>query len=206
MWSQGRKSSTTDVRPAEPASPSMGRLQRHPSAGERAKSPRLHTAFNAKTDVFAQRHGLVEAEEIRRDIKDVSRMLAKRELWSRWVIIPTKNKHLARWDVVTSLALIWTATITPFETAFIPPVLGPLAFRDFWFLSNRCLDVIFGLDMVLQFFVAYQTTDAFGTKSWVMAPTAHTQCPHSPLYGCTLLTLWRACVRVCCVHRAACFR
>ena len=42
-----------------------------------------------------------------------------------WVIKPENNKFLGRWDMLTSFALMWTATVTPFETAFLPVVLGP---------------------------------------------------------------------------------
>ena len=43
----------------------------------------------------------------------------------------------------------------------MPPVLGPPAWADPWFIINRCLDVIFFLDMIAQFFIAYLTGNPF---------------------------------------------
>ena len=134
----------------------------------------------------------------------------------RCVLHPEKNPFLLRWDVVTSIALVYTATLTPFETAFVPPVEGVEAWGEPWFLANRgactrppresgpwdpapplppplarlaclssliqrsrrvhtpppprsaVLDVIFFADLVVQFFVAYQTGSRYGGRSWVL--------------------------------------
>lgn len=84
-----------------------------------------------------------------------------------WVLHPDKARFLQIWDFITTLALLYTATVTPFETAFIPAKLGPVAWRDLWFLSNRALDVIFLTDMGLQFFVAYQVGNDYAGYTWV---------------------------------------
>ena len=49
----------------------------------------------------------------------------------------------------------------------MPPVLGPPAWADPWFIINRCLDVIFFLDMIAQFFIAYLTGNPFAGPVWV---------------------------------------
>ena len=49
----------------------------------------------------------------------------------------------------------------------MPSVLGTAAWRDSWFIINRILDVIFTLDICLQFFVAYQTGTSYGGYTWI---------------------------------------
>lgn len=83
------------------------------------------------------------------------------------VLHPEKTRNLWMWDVVTSIALLYTATLTPFETAFVPPVLGPGAWGDVWFLLNRLLDIIFLVDLNMQFFIAYAEGNDFAGRVWV---------------------------------------
>ena len=59
---------------------------------------------------------------------------------------------------------LYTATLTPFETAFVPPVLGPGAWGDVWFLLNRLLDIIFLFDLNMQFFIAYAEGNDFAGR------------------------------------------
>ena len=53
------------------------------------------------------------------------------------------------WDLVTSLALIFTAIFTPFEVGF----LKASASHEPLFIVNRVVDVIFILDMIISFFL-----------------------------------------------------
>ena len=48
---------------------------------------------------------------------------------------------MENWGCAYSLALIFTATVTPFEVAFVKPSLSAL----FW--VNRVVDIIFVADM-----------------------------------------------------------
>ena len=57
--------------------------------------------------------------------------------------------------------------LTPFETGFTEGEIGWRCWTDPWFVINRVLDVIFLFDMILQFFVAYQTGNAYGGWTWV---------------------------------------
>ena len=70
-----------------------------------------------------------------------------------WVIDPRDSKILSLWDVVTTTALIYTALLTPFEVGF----LSASTTVDVWFVINRLLDVIFILDMMLQFCVVCES-------------------------------------------------
>jgi len=52
------------------------------------------------------------------------------------------------WDATTSIAIIFTALVTPYEVAFLPMATNGL---ETLFLINRVLDGIFILDMYVQF-------------------------------------------------------
>lgn len=136
-----------------------------PSAGQNTLQ-RLQST-KQRLERFVQRHGPTAAEGIRRDAKQFAKKLDALNKSRRYVLHPEKNRFLGWWDGLTTLALIYTAALTPFETSFIPPVIGPAAWKDGWFIANRSLDVIFGCDMILQFFVAFQTGNSFGGKTWV---------------------------------------
>ena len=53
------------------------------------------------------------------------------------------------WDVVTAVALLFTALVTPYEVGFLPPATDP--WNTLW-LTNRLIDIIFVFDMVFQCF------------------------------------------------------
>ena len=57
------------------------------------------------------------------------------------------------WDIVTGVALIVTATTTPFEVGFLPP---PKRADEALFILNRVIDGIFLADVMLQFFLMYR--------------------------------------------------
>jgi len=88
-----------------------------------------------------------------------------------YVIDPRTSRWLAVWDVWTSIALIFTAVLTPYEVALLEPPLTWLeASNDGLFLLNRLIDVTFFTDMILQFMLMTQTyNDREGTK-WVDEP------------------------------------
>ena len=75
------------------------------------------------------------------------------------------------WDGLTSLALVFTAIVTPFEVAlFEPAPTWEAAGADSLFLINRAIDVIFLGDMLLQFVMMIQSvSDRDGVK-WIDDP------------------------------------
>ena len=117
---------------------------------------------------FRNIHGS-QAETFQRESADFAARLDAGSFGAKrsYVLHPEKTKILRWWDLITSIALIYTATLTPLETAFVPPVMGPSAWRDPWFVINRCLDVVFFLDLLLQFFICYQTGNAYAGRMWV---------------------------------------
>ena len=119
-----------------------------------------------REQAFVTRHGVETASSIKRQSEAISKIVAQ-EKKSRYLLHPEKNRYLGRWDMIASVALFYTALVTPFETAFLPGTLGPRAWIDPWYVINRVLDVIFFTDMVLQFFVAYPTGNSYGGFVWV---------------------------------------
>ena len=59
-----------------------------------------------------------------------------------WIIDPHKSTWLTYWDVVTALALGYTALVTPVEVAFLPTVPYELRWVDGLFLLNRVVDIV----------------------------------------------------------------
>jgi len=81
-----------------------------------------------------------------------------------WITDPRKSKLVGYWDTVTSLALIFTALVTPYEVGLLPPsesASEPL------FIINRVIDFIFVVDICLQFTLAYQENSETGTGRWI---------------------------------------
>jgi len=121
-----------------------------------------------RVTMFEARHGEERAKELREYTARVASTVERERRRSRFVLHPAKNKYLRYWDVVTSFALLYTATLTPFEAAFVQPSIDPNVWQDPWFVINRILDVIFIFDMVIQLFVAYTEEDNLGASVWVL--------------------------------------
>ena len=70
-----------------------------------------------------------------------------------WYLIdPRYSNRLAAWDGLNALALIFTALVTPFEVAFMPPERRAASVR---FVLNRAIDIFFLFDMIIQLFIMY---------------------------------------------------
>lgn len=93
---------------------------------------------------------------------------------------PEKNWYCRNWDGVVSICLIFTCVITPYEVAFLgmprresdPPggESGPTLYNTLWW-ANRVVDVVFFLDMCLQFFLKYPIATASGVGAvWCEDP------------------------------------
>ena len=66
------------------------------------------------------------------------------------------SRIVQRWDILTALALLFTATITPFEVGIIEPGTLDEMLVDPLFYINRLVDAIFMTDIVVQCFMSYQ--------------------------------------------------
>lgn len=66
----------------------------------------------------------------------------------RWFQPDPNSKVIHAWDTITGCSLVFVAVFTPFEVGFLP---APTSVLDPLFALGRSLDVIFGMDMLLQF-------------------------------------------------------
>ena len=97
-----------------------------------------------------------EIEERRRKINAQSAMYRKQIRNMRSMTFDPHSKAVQRWDVITSLALLFTATVTPFEVGIVEPSPLDVMLTQPLFWINRAVDSIFITDIVLQCFLAYQ--------------------------------------------------
>ena len=81
----------------------------------------------------------------------------KRRKRFTWVLDPRTVLWVSYWDLVTTACLLFTATVTPYEVAFLQPPSPERKWGETLFLMNRAIDVVFILDMILQFRIAYRT-------------------------------------------------
>ena len=82
------------------------------------------------------------------------------------LIDPRTSRRIGYWDALTSLALVWTALVTPSEVALLE---AATKMSDPLFLINRGIDGIFIFDMFLQFFMMIEVKmpEADGGSVWV---------------------------------------
>lgn len=71
------------------------------------------------------------------------------------------SKHMQNWDKVTVMALLYTAVVTPYEVAFLETTPASALF---WI--NQVVNLVFVVDMFMQFFIPYKQTKAQGGQ-WV---------------------------------------
>jgi len=85
---------------------------------------------------------------------------------SHCLVDPRTSKHLPMWDGVTTLAIMFTAFVTPYEVSFVP---SSTSASDGLFLVNRLIDLIFIFDMLLAFRLIYSTGDTWVVDPWRIA-------------------------------------
>ena len=80
---------------------------------------------------------------------------------------PQKSKFVARWEIALWIALLFTAIVTPYEVGFIDQTDEVDAF----FVANRIVDVIFAIDICLQFMLMYpRSTGVMHGEKWENDP------------------------------------
>jgi len=68
---------------------------------------------------------------------------------SKWVINPEQSSFLQTWDKITLGALAFVAIVTPVQVAMMETRIDPL------FFINILVDMVFLIEMLLQFFLMY---------------------------------------------------
>jgi potassium voltage-gated channel Eag-related subfamily H protein 7 len=63
------------------------------------------------------------------------------------------SRFIARWDLILLVALLFTATVTPYEVAFVEPEINAM------FFVNRAVDFLFLTDIMINFRVMYTDDD-----------------------------------------------
>ena len=105
-----------------------------------------------------------------------------------WIIDPRISRCISVWDATSMLALMFTAIVTPFEVGFMDGPPASSRWSDDLFLLNRVVDLIFILDIVLQFCLGYSVASGGGK---VRRRSLSAQ---SPIRAC--VGVWvRGCVR-----------
>ena len=106
------------------------------------------------------------SEEHRSQVASIKAQLFERN-YKSFLMHPIDSKFLPYWDATTTIALIYTAVITPWETAFITVDETRPPWGEGWFLINRLVDLIFLIDMILQFFIMYPLEQKTATSQIV---------------------------------------
>ena len=118
-----------------------------------------------------------------------------------WVIDPRHSSLLGPWDALCILSLLFVALVTPFEVAFLesPRSADDIVLRFgsvgwLWCL-NRLVDIIFTIDLVLQFRLMFKTSDTMQGAHALIRPAgplpSHVMFAHSrhtcasPLHFCS---------------------
>ena len=129
---------------------------------------RIEEDINRVSGKEAARRAMQAGEEIRKATSRRRRSLSTTAETADIVFLAVRNKHqqkkpwyvihpearcLGLWDAFSMSALVFTATVTPFEVAFLASSKSP---AEPLFIVNRIVDIIFFLDMVLQFFLMYR--------------------------------------------------
>jgi potassium voltage-gated channel Eag-related subfamily H protein 7 len=82
----------------------------------------------------------------------------------RFLIHPEKNCITPKWDKLIMLALVYVALWTPYEVG----LMTDKAKAQIWWLKNLnyAIDMLFGFDILLQFFLMYETRTNTG-YTWI---------------------------------------
>lgn len=118
-------------------------------------SSRSHHQERRCTEEFVQQHSHI-LEQLKKN-----RHCVVNPRTSRWVIY---------WDGCTFLCLIFTAVVTPIEVClFLDTSMSIGTSYVALFIANRVVDAFFLLDLILNFFLAYQESAQDGGR-WVTNP------------------------------------
>jgi len=83
---------------------------------------------------------------------------------SGWVVDPRTSRMMGFWDAATTICLVFTALVTPLEVGFFG---GATSGSDPLFLVNRLVDLIFAIDLVLNFSLMYSIKTPKDGVKWI---------------------------------------
>jgi hypothetical protein len=88
----------------------------------------------------------------------------------KFVIDPRTSGWIGYWDLTTTVALVFTAIVTPVEVGFMHLPDFSDRWTDQLFLTNRLVDLIFICDIGAQFLLMYNAEGVNGGGLWVDRP------------------------------------
>ena len=106
---------------------------------------------------------------------------------STGLIDPRSSKRMGYWDLTTSIALIFTALVTPYEVALLEP--AETAARAL-FIINRLIDLIFSVDIGLQFFLITEKGSSEYNHRWITRCALSARAPPAASYACVAPRVW----------------
>jgi len=145
---------TPSPTPAPKAKPLLSRAATLSGMNHASRSPAPTSKLSRAATCSALRGSTESAtsESFKKKVAQVDKIRAQLETKSgdgdrACLIHPIESKLLPWWDFCTTVALVFTATITPWETAFvnIDPSTNP--WTQPWFITNRIIDFIFIADV-----------------------------------------------------------
>ena len=75
---------------------------------------------------------------------------------------PRKSRIMRYWEVVTGTTLVFIAFVTPVEVGFM--AIPQDRWSDGLFITNRCVDIIFIIDLLMQFFIMCARTAGWSRR------------------------------------------
>ncbi len=110
-----------------------------------------HKDRHRKEEVYKEMEHQAK-DSLKRDGYLLDTLRTRERAW--YVIDPRESRVSYVTDIVTALGLLFTLIVTPFEVSFLPPPSS----IDALFVLNRFVDLIFIVDMLLQFVLMYPTS------------------------------------------------
>ena len=138
--------------------PSVGQMRRTLSMKSLTMAKQVDPNFGNAEGGNAKKakENVKQARSFTEEVSATRSALASRDAF----LIDPQSRFMRRWDIVTLVALLFTATFTPYEVAVRQTAL------DVAFVVNRIVDCIFIWDMGMQFFLMYRLSAQKG-GGWV---------------------------------------
>ena len=136
---------------------------------EEANSPNRSKGATAGMDSLFNVRGTKSLAVLERDRQETLmkvKALRKQLQRQRKRTLDPHSKLMQRWDLVTTVALVFTASVTPFEVCILNPPPAERILHDPLAWMNRLVDIVFIMDIIVQCFMSYQESATRG-GSWV---------------------------------------
>ena len=139
-----------------------------PPTGEQCQSPALDfgtaapAGYNDLLSALDATNNLSAGDEAKRKarfVKDVNHLRAHLRR-TRGGLLNPRSKWVSYWDLTTCIALVYTATVTPFEVG-----VGLESAFNALFVINAVVNLTFAIDIVVQFFLPVRPTLAIALPS-----------------------------------------